>query len=131
MHTVCPRTSDPFYIVRYYMNGSLLLGHVVQRLLILNLFSPINQITCTKILLLKKYDTLYDFLLKFWYNWNLEWMSYILAYRNPAEAWPWLSNPHPPRGIDHRYGTFFCNFYFLDPSPSEPLEFLPQICLTL
>ena len=27
--TVCPRSSDPFYIVSYYKNGSLLLGHTV------------------------------------------------------------------------------------------------------
>ena len=25
--TVCPRSSDPFYIVNYYINGWLLLGH--------------------------------------------------------------------------------------------------------
>ena len=27
--TVCPRSSDPFYIVSYYKNGALLLGHTV------------------------------------------------------------------------------------------------------
>ena len=27
--TVCPRSVDPFYIVGYYMNGLLLLGHIV------------------------------------------------------------------------------------------------------
>ena len=30
--TVCPRTSDPLYIVSYYINGSLLLGHTVPML---------------------------------------------------------------------------------------------------
>ena len=25
--TVCPRSSDPFNVVAYYINGSLLLGH--------------------------------------------------------------------------------------------------------
>ena len=29
---VCPRSSDLLYIVCYYMNGSLLLGHTVPRL---------------------------------------------------------------------------------------------------
>ena len=28
-NTICLRTSDPFYIVIYYKNGSLLLGHTV------------------------------------------------------------------------------------------------------
>ena len=28
-HTVCPRSSNPFYIVSYYINGSLILGHSV------------------------------------------------------------------------------------------------------
>ena len=27
--TVCPKSSDPFHIVSYYINGSLLLGHTV------------------------------------------------------------------------------------------------------
>ena len=27
--TVCPRSSDSFYVVSYYINGSLLLGHTV------------------------------------------------------------------------------------------------------
>ena len=26
-YTVCPGSSDPFYIVGYYLKGSLLLGH--------------------------------------------------------------------------------------------------------
>ena len=26
---MCPRSSDPFYVVTYFINGSLLLGHVV------------------------------------------------------------------------------------------------------
>ena len=28
-YTVCPRSSDLFYIVKFYTNGSLLLGHTV------------------------------------------------------------------------------------------------------
>ena len=32
--TVCPRRSDPFYIVTYIENGSLLLGHTVSDLLL-------------------------------------------------------------------------------------------------
>ena len=28
-NTVCPGSSDPFHIVSYYINGSLLLGHTV------------------------------------------------------------------------------------------------------
>ena len=27
--TVCPRSSDPFHIVSYYIKGSLLFGHIV------------------------------------------------------------------------------------------------------
>ena len=27
--TVCPRSSDPFYVVSYYKNGSLLPGHTL------------------------------------------------------------------------------------------------------
>ena len=30
LDTVCPESSDPFYIVTYYKNGSLLPGHTVQ-----------------------------------------------------------------------------------------------------
>ena len=29
--TVCPRSNDQFYVVTYYMNGSLLLGHIVPK----------------------------------------------------------------------------------------------------
>ena len=29
-NAVCPRRSDPFYIVGYIFDGSLLLGHLVQ-----------------------------------------------------------------------------------------------------
>ena len=28
-YTVCPRSSDPFYILSYYIKWSLLLGHIV------------------------------------------------------------------------------------------------------
>ena len=32
-HTACPGSSDPFYIVTYYINGSILLGHTVDHLI--------------------------------------------------------------------------------------------------
>ena len=28
---LCPTSNDPFYIVNYYINGSLFLGHIVCR----------------------------------------------------------------------------------------------------
>ena len=31
-YTVCPGSSNPFYIVSYNINGSLLPGHIVQQL---------------------------------------------------------------------------------------------------
>ena len=30
LHTVCSRSSDPIYVITYYINGSLLLGNIVQ-----------------------------------------------------------------------------------------------------
>ena len=32
LHTVCPRSSDPFYNVTYYINGALLPGHTAVKL---------------------------------------------------------------------------------------------------
>ena len=31
LHTLCSRSSDPFYVVTYYKNWSLLPGHIVQQ----------------------------------------------------------------------------------------------------
>ena len=30
-HTVCPGSSDPFYVVTYYLHGALLPGHIVRK----------------------------------------------------------------------------------------------------
>ena len=42
-HTVCPRSSDPFHTVSYYINWSLLLGHIVSWLFDIQLLPPMCQ----------------------------------------------------------------------------------------